>query len=64
MKLSGIFRINKGRFILIFLMIILAAVIDTLSQYLMTPAFNNLKNLNFLGFVIFIALSRFVSVKK
>ncbi len=31
MKLSGIFRINKGRFILILLMIILAAVIDTLS---------------------------------
>src|SRR5699024_8763318 len=62
MKLSRIFRINKGRFILIFLMIILAAVIDTLSQYLMTPAFNNLKNLNFLGFVIFIALSRFYDI--
>lgn len=57
MKLSGIFRINKGRFILIFLMIIFAAVIDTLSQYLMTPAFNNLKNLNFLGFVAFMVLS-------
>ena len=62
MKLSGIFRINKGRFILILLMIILAAVIDTLSQYLMTPAFNNLKNLNFLGFVIFIALSRLCDI--
>lgn len=47
MKLSGIFRINKGRFILIFLMIILAAIVDTVAQYLMTPAFNNLKNLNF-----------------
>ena len=62
MKLSGIFRINKSRFILIFLMIIFAAVIDTLSQYLMTPAFNNLKNLNFLGFVIFIALSRLCDI--
>lgn len=57
MNMKALFRVNKAQFILIFLMVLLATVADSSSQYLMTPAFNNLKNLNFVGFTIFIILS-------
>ncbi|QQP29519.1 ATP-binding cassette domain-containing protein [Lactobacillus ultunensis] len=57
MNIKALFRVNKSQFILIFVMVILATIADSASQYLMTPAFNHLKNLNFIGFSIFIVLS-------
>ena len=54
MNIKALFRVNKSQFILIFVMVILATIADSASQYLMTPAFNHLKNLNFIGFSIFV----------
>lgn len=57
MSIKGIFKINKARFILIFLIVIIGMVVDAASQYLMTPAFNQLKKMNLFGFIIFICLA-------
>lgn len=57
MSISGIFKAYKSRFILIFIIVTIATVIDAGTQYLMTPAFNNLRDLNFQGFLFFTALS-------
>lgn len=54
MSIKGIFKVNKARFILIFLMVIIGMAVDAASQYLMTPAFNQLKRMNLFGFIIFI----------
>ncbi len=58
MNIKGIFNSNKGRFILIFLMVVIGMVLDSGSQYLMTPAFNNLKKMDLVSFIIFLSLSR------
>ncbi|GAA3637584.1 hypothetical protein GCM10022297_15010 [Lactobacillus hamsteri] len=57
MNIKGIFQTNKAQFILIFVMVTLGMIIDSASQYLMTPAYNNLRNLNFIGFIIFMIIS-------
>lgn len=57
MNVKGIFQTNKAQFILIFIMVTLSMGIDSASQYLMTPAYNNLRNLNFVGFIIFMVAS-------
>ena len=54
MSIKGIFKVNKAKFILIFLMVIIGTTVDAASQYLMTPAFNQLKKMNLFGFIIFI----------
>lgn len=57
MNIKGIFQTNKAQFILIFVMVTLGMIVDSASQYLMTPAYNNLRNLNFIGFIIFMIIS-------
>ena len=57
MSITGIFKVNKAKFILIFLMVIIGTTVDAASQYLMTPAFNQLKKMNLFGFIIFICLA-------
>ncbi|OCX09072.1 ATP-binding cassette domain-containing protein [Lactobacillus crispatus] len=57
MSIKGIFKVNKAKFILIFLMVIIGTTVDAASQYLMTPAFNQLKKMNLFGFIIFICLA-------
>lgn len=57
MNIKGIFETNKAQFILIFVMVTVGMIVDTATQYLMTPAFNNLRNLNFTGFIIFMIAS-------
>lgn len=50
MSIKGIFKVNKAKFILIFLMVIIGTTVDAASQYLMTPAFNQLKKMNLFGY--------------
>lgn len=57
MNLSGIFKAHRSQFIFIFIIVTVATVVDAGTQYLMTPAFNNLRRLNFNGFLLFTALS-------
>lgn len=57
MSIKGIFKVNKAKFILICLMVIIGTTVDAASQYLMTPAFNQLKKMNLFGFIIFICLA-------
>lgn len=57
MSLIEIFKSNKARFILIFIFVTIGMAIDSGSQYLMTPAYNYLKKLNFPGFMFFLILS-------
>lgn len=42
MSIKQLFKSNKKQFILIFLMVIIGMASDSLSQYLMTPAYNHL----------------------
>ena len=44
MNIKGFYEIHRGRFILVFAMVTIGMAIDTSTQYLMTPAYNNLKN--------------------
>ena len=53
MSIKGIFKVNKAQFILIFLMVIIGTTVDTASQYLMTPAFNQLKENEFIWLYYF-----------
>lgn len=57
MNLAGIFKAHKSRFVLILIIVTVAMLIDAGTQYLMTPAFNNLRQLNFAGFLLFTSLS-------
>ena len=56
MNIKGFYEIHRGRFILVFAMVTIGMAIDASTQYLMTPAYNNLKNLNFSGFLFFLIL--------
>ena len=38
-------------------MVIIGMASDSLSQYLMTPAYNHLRNMNLLGFILFMCLA-------
>ena len=49
MNIKGFYEIHRGRFILVFAMVTIGMAIDASTQYLMTPAYNNLKNLNFVN---------------
>src|SRR5699024_8659985 len=53
MSITGIFKVNKAKFILIFLMGIIGTTVDAASQYLMTTAFNQLKKMHLSGFNMF-----------
>lgn len=57
MSIKQLFKSNKKQFILIFLMVIIGMASDSLSQYLMTPAYNHLRNMNLLGFILFMCLA-------
>lgn len=57
MSIKGIFRSNKGQFILIFLMVIVGSIVDSTYQYLLTPAFSNLRKMNLVWFIIFMGLA-------
>ena len=64
MNIKGFYEIHRGRFILVFAMVTIDMAIDTSTQYLMTPAYNNLKNLNFSGFLFFLILfNSFTSIR-
>ncbi len=52
MNIKGFYEIHRGRFILVFAMVTIGMAIDASTQYLMTPGYNNLKNLNFSGFLL------------
>lgn len=52
MSIKGIFKVNKANLILIFI-VTAGTTVDAASQYLMTPAFNQLKKMNLFGFIIF-----------
>lgn len=54
MNIKGFYEIHRGRFILVFAMVTIGMAINASTQYLMTPAYNNLKNLNFSGFLFFL----------
>lgn len=57
MSIKGIFKTNKVQFVLIFMMVTVGMIVDSAAQYLMTPAFNKLKQMNLAGFIIFLSLS-------
>lgn len=57
MSIKKLFKSNKKLFILIFFMVFIGMAIDSLSQYLMTPAYNYLRNMNLLGFILFMCLA-------
>ena len=57
MNIKGIFKVNKVRFINISLLLILDIICSTSVTYLMTPAFNAIKQNNLRLFLIFIVLS-------
>src|SRR5699024_5737494 len=57
MSIKGIFKVNKAKFILIFLMVIIGTTVDAASQYLMTPAFNQLTRIKLLGVIMFSGLA-------
>ncbi|MCT0193344.1 hypothetical protein EFM10_10050 [Lactobacillus helveticus] len=56
MNIKGFYEIHRGRFILVFAMVAIGMAIDASTQYLMTPAYNNLKNFNFRGFLFFLLI--------
>lgn len=64
MNIKGFYEIHRGRFILVFAMVAIGMAIDASTQYLMTPAYNNLKNLNFSGFLFFLILSRVLDLMR
>lgn len=64
MNIRGLYEINRGKFILIFIMVTIGMAIDAGTQYLMTPAYNNLKNLNFSGFIFFLILSQILDLAR
>jgi len=57
MNISGIFKVNKGKFISICLLTIIEAISATYTTYLMTPAFNYIKQMKFGLFFAFVVLS-------
>lgn len=60
MNIKGLYRTNKAKFVLIIFLILMEETFRTLFSYLLTPAFNFLKNLNFEKFIFFILLSALV----
>ncbi|PZD76245.1 ABC transporter ATP-binding protein [Lactobacillus helveticus] len=64
MNIKGFYEIHRGRFILVFAMVAIGMAIDASTQYLMTPAYNNLKNLNFSGFLFFLILSQVLDLMR
>lgn len=64
MNIKGFYEIHRGRFILVFAMVTIGMAIDTSTQYLMTPAYNNLKNLNFSGFLFFLILTQVLDLMR
>ena len=64
MNIKGFYEIHRGRFILVFAMVTIGMAIDASTQYLMTPAYNNLKNLNFSGFLFFLILTQVLDLMR
>lgn len=64
MNTTGLFKVNKVRFINISFILIFEVLCSTGVTYLMTPAFNAIKQNNlklFLIFIVLSAISQFVS---
>lgn len=57
MNLEGLWQANKKRFLFVLLLAAVAMLIDTGSQYFLTPAYNYLKKMNFMSFLFFIIIA-------
>lgn len=57
MNLKGLWQANKKHFVFILLITTLGMLIDTGSQYFLTPAYNYLKKMNFVSFLFFMSIA-------